>query len=256
MENTVILSGELLEEYRKTFIKDLNELGLDLNEDKWNMFSIYYNTLIEWNEFMNLTAITDIEGVFKKHFVDSLSIMKTDISARLKNSNPVSIIDVGTGAGFPGIPLKIMFPEIKLVLMDSLGKRIKFLNEVIKRCDLSGVTAVHSRAEDLGREPEYRDHFDISVSRAVAALGPLCEYCLPFVKKGGCFIAYKADKAESELEGSENSLKALSSILKEKRSFKLPNTDLSRNLLVFEKFGITSKLYPRKAGMPTRQPLW
>ena len=174
-----------------SFIRDLKEFQIEISEEQTKQFLAYYELLTEWNSFMNLTAITEFNEVMKKHFVDSLSLIKAvpDI-----NEKSYSLIDVGTGAGFPGIPLKIMFPSIKVVLLDSLNKRISFLNEVIDKLELKDIQAFHGRAEDYAKQKEYRENFDMCVSRAVANLSTLSEYCLPFVKKGGYFISYKSDK--------------------------------------------------------------
>ena len=174
-----------------SFIRDLKEFQIEISEQQTKQFLAYYELLTVWNSFMNLTAITEFNEVMKKHFVDSLSLIKAvpDI-----NEKSYSLIDVGTGAGFPGIPLKIMFPSIKVVLLDSLNKRISFLNEVIDKLELKDIQAFHGRAEDYAKQKEYRENFDMCVSRAVANLSTLSEYCLPFVKKGGYFISYKSDR--------------------------------------------------------------
>ena len=186
------------------FEKDLEVLGIKLNEKQIKQFLTYYEMLVEWNSFMNLTAITEFEDVMKKHFIDSISLIKAyDIS------KPVNVIDVGTGAGFPGLALKIAYPNLKITLLDSLNKRIQFLNEVIQKLQLEEITTIHGRAEDYSKREEYREKFDLCVSRAVANLSTLSEYCLPYVKKGGYFVSYKSEKVSEEIIIAENAIKIL-----------------------------------------------
>lgn len=222
-----------------------------LSEKQLNQFYQYYELLIKWNEVMNLTAITELEQVVTKHFVDSLSLAK--IVDNLEDK--ISLIDVGTGAGFPGIPLKIAFPEIKITLLDSLNKRVKFLDEVIGQLGLNEIETVHGRAEDLGRDRKYREKFDLCVSRAVANLSTLSEYCLPFVKKDGCFVSYKSGKVEEELGQAKGALKLLGGKIEDTVSFCLPRDDGERCLVKIRKVENISKKYPRKAGVPGREPL-
>ncbi len=222
-----------------------------LSEKQLNQFYQYYELLIKWNEVMNLTAITELEQVVTKHFVDSLSLAK--IVDNLEDK--ISLIDVGTGAGFPGIPLKIAFPEIKITLLDSLNKRVKFLDEVIGQLGLNEIETVHGRAEDLGRDGKYREKFDLCVSRAVANLSTLSEYCLPFVKKDGCFVSYKSGKVEEELGQAKGALKLLGGKIEDTVSFCLPREDGERCLVKIRKVENISKKYPRKAGVPGREPL-
>lgn len=222
-----------------------------LSEKQLNQFYQYYELLIKWNEVMNLTAITELEQVVTKHFVDSLSLAK--IVDNLEDK--ISLIDVGTGAGFPGIPLKIAFPEIKITLLDSLNKRVKFLDEVIGQLGLNEIETVHGRAEDLGRDGKYREKFDLCVSRAVANLSTLSEYCLPFVKKDGCFVSYKSGKVEEELVQAKGALKLLGGKIEDTVSFCLPREDGERCLVKIRKVENISKKYPRKAGVPGRGPL-
>lgn len=234
------------------FETGLEELGIVLTQEQFEQFGLYYDLLIEWNSFMNLTSITDWDEVIVKHFLDSLSIVKA-----VSNMTQVSysLIDVGTGAGFPGIPIKIAFPNTKVVLLDSLNKRINFLNEVIDKLGLNSIETYHGRAEDFGHNEKFRESFDVCVSRAVANLSVLSEICIPFVKEGGVFVSYKSEKSGEECELADNAIKVLSGKLKDNINFNLPLSDLNRNLLVIEKIGSTSKKYPRKAGIPSKNPL-
>lgn len=228
----------------------LESLGILLNERQFEQFVLFYEMLIEKNKVMNLTAITEWEDVVQKHFLDSLAIVK---AYNLKAVH--CLIDVGTGAGFPGIPLKIAFPHIKITLMDSLNKRINFINEVISACNLEKAEALHIRAEDLAKKSEYREQFDMCVSRAVANLSSLSEYCLPFVKVGGSFISYKSGEAEDEIAAAKNAVKLLGGKERKIEKFQLPDSDISRSLVIIDKIKPCSKKYPRRAGMPTGNPL-
>lgn len=232
------------------FKKDLKELHITLSDIQFEQFMKYYEMLIEKNKVMNLTAITDFDEVMKKHFVDSISLVKVcDLNGEF------SLIDVGTGAGFPGIPLKIVFPDLKITLLDSLQKRVGFLQEVIDELGLIGIKAVHGRAEDFAKPGQLRESFDLCVSRAVANLSVLLEYCLPYVKVGGQFISYKSDKVNMELEQAKHSMSVLGGQLKEQKSFMLPSSNIDRALLVIEKCRPTPKQYPRKAGTASKKPL-
>lgn len=233
-----------------TFLRGLEELQIALTNEQLQAFLIYYEMLVEKNKVMNLTAITEYEDVVEKHFLDSLSLVKT-----VSLSGKRTVLDLGTGAGFPGIPLKIAFPKLHIVLMDSLNKRVRFLEEVIGRLELKNIYAVHGRAEEMGRKPEYREHFDLCVSRAVANLASLSEYCIPFVKKEGFFVSYKSGEVEEELEQAEKAIKVLGGRLREVSKFQLPNTEMGRSLVVIEKVKSTPKAYPRKAGIPSREPI-
>ena len=232
------------------FVADLSCLGITLTKKQLDQFMLYYELLIEWNEKINLTAITELDEVLKKHFTDSLSFIKVS-----NNKQQFSVIDVGTGAGFPGIPIKILFPECKLTLLDSLNKRISFLQEVVSRLGLEDVSFYHGRAEDFAKPGQLRESFDFVVSRAVANLSSLSELCIPYVKENGYFISYKGDKAQEEIKLAENAISILGGKLEECISFLLPNSDMERNLVVIKKEKLTPKKYPRKAGTPTKQPL-
>jgi len=233
------------------FFKDnLNELELKLKDTQIELFISYYKILIEWNKVMNLTGITKFEDVIMKHFIDSLSIVKV-----LDLESIESIIDIGTGAGFPGIPLKIVYPDINIVLLDSLNKRIKFLYEVISSLGLKYIMCIHGRAEDFSKKEEYREKFDLCVSRAVANLSSLAEYCVPYVKKDGIFISYKSGKLEEELMESKKAIHVLGGKIENEVKFFLPNTDIERSLVVIRKVKDTPDVYPRKAGIPSKEPI-
>ena len=220
-------------------------------------FLQYYDLLIEWNEKINLTAITDFEDVCIKHFLDSASIchLFSSFDETEKFLSDKSIADIGTGAGFPGVCLKILFPKLKVTLIDSLDKRIKFLNEVISKLELSDICAVHGRVEDLAKDKQYRENFDFATARAVASLPVLSEYCIPFVKVGGYFISYKSEKANEELSLSENAFKLLGARFEKSSTFSLVGTDYSRALLLISKVSVCPSQYPRKAGTPSKKPL-
>ena len=234
------------------FRKDLKELGFALDGGQEEQFLTYYELLVKWNEVMNLTAITEYDQVLKKHFVDSLSLIKavSDIADR-----DYTLIDVGTGAGFPGIPLKIAFPDLKVTLLDSLQKRIRFLDEVIVKCDLKGTQAVHGRAEDYAKPSLFREKYDLCVSRAVANLSTLSDSCLPFVKEGGRFISYKSEKTEEEIKEASQAIRLLGGEREDAISFHLPDSDIFRTLIVIRKTAPTPKKYPRKAGLPAKEPI-
>ena len=225
-------------------------IGVHLDSIQTNQFLLYYDMLVEKNKVMNLTAITEFDDVLLKHFIDSLSLINAfDLNKKSK------IIDVGTGAGFPGIPLKIAFPDLNITLMDSLNKRINFLNEVINALELSGISALHARAEELGKSMEYRESFDLCVSRAVAKLSILSEYCLPFVKPGGKFISYKAGNVSEEIQESVKALSILGGEYNKMEEFVLPQTDIKRTLVIINKVKATPKKYPRASGKPVKEPL-
>lgn len=233
----------------KVFIRGLEELNISLNDVQVSQFLAYYDLLIERNKVMNLTSITEFSEVLIKHFIDSLSICKVHQPACDK------ILDVGTGAGFPGIPIKIAFADTEVVLMDSLNKRVHFLEEVIDKLNLKSITVVHGRAEDYGRDKNFREAFDICTSRAVARLSTLAEYCLPFVKVGGSFIAYKSENIEDELNEAGRAINTLGGKLVRAEVFSLPDTDIGRSLVLIEKKQNTPAKYPRLAGKPSKEPL-
>jgi 16S rRNA (guanine527-N7)-methyltransferase len=238
------------------FYRGLDSIGVKLSDGQVGQFMDYYELLVEWNSFMNLTAITDFDEVCTKHFIDSLSLVKSlDIDSLSKSNSPLTIIDVGTGAGFPGLPLKICFPALNVTLLDSLGKRVKFLNEVISRLGLVDIRAVHGRAEDFAKDNIYRETFDICVSRAVANLSTLAEYCLPFVKIGGCFVSYKSEKVGDEIQAAHKAIEILGGNVVTQNEFLLPDSDIYRNLVKIDKIKPTPKKFPRKAGLPSREPL-
>lgn len=224
-----------------------HEYGVSLDDSMISAFLEYKSILLEWNKKINLTAIEDDRDVIIKHFVDSLSIMPF-----LKDAH--RIVDVGTGAGFPGIPLKIAQPSLEVVLLDSLEKRIGFLNTVISALQLKGISAVHLRAEDAGMAPQYRDKFDAAAARAVASLPVLLEYCLPLVKTGGIFIAMKGSDG-SEAAESGKALDILGGSIEQVKEFTLPGNDMKRNIIIVRKLRQTPTKYPRKAGKPSKEPL-
>ena len=247
-------SNNSKEEYLSSLSKKLN---IELSKEQIDSFLKYYNLLIEWNDKINLTAITEFKDVCLKHFVDSMSIVNAFSSFEEAKDffSGKSLIDVGTGAGFPGICLKIIFPELNITLMDSLDKRIKFLNEVISSLSLKKITTVHARVEDAARTSDYREKFDFATARAVASLPVLSEYCLPFVKQDGFFIAYKSEKVLEEISISANALIVLGGKIESEYSFSLPDSDLQRTILFVKKENKTPEKYPRKAGTPSKKPL-
>lgn len=228
----------------------LADYNITLSDRQAEQFVDYGALLLEWNQKMNLTAITDPVEIAVKHFLDSLTGVRVVAFHQIDN-----MIDLGTGAGFPGIPLKILFPDLQVVLADSLKKRIGFLNYVIEHLELTNINTVHGRAEDLARKPEFREKFDLCASRAVANLAVLSEYCLPFVKKGGFFLSYKGPGAENELQNAKQAIKVLGGNLKNTDSFTLPPDEGERTLVLIEKIGNTPKKYPRQAGTPAKKPL-
>ena len=236
----------------------IGKIGISLSEAQAKAFVRYYELLVEWNGFMNLTAITEPEEVLVKHFADSLSPFSDMVKdAPLSIKDGIRLIDVGTGAGFPALPLKIAFPEIKVTMLDSLGKRVKFLNEVTAQLGLKDIQAIHGRAEDLARDNAHRESYDIVVSRAVANMRTLSEYCMPFVKQGGYFLAYKAAEYMEgpEAEESQKAVKILGGETPVVRELTLPDGESKRCLVYIRKNTSTPKKYPRKAGTPSKEPL-
>ena len=232
------------------FEHGLSELNICLSDEQKSHFIKYYEMLVEKNKVMNLTAITEFDEVIEKHFLDSLAL-----STIMDLHQSLYVLDLGTGAGFPGIPLKIAFPELNIVLMDSLQKRVKFLQEVIDELGLTDIQAIHGRAEETGRNKLYREQFDLCVSRAVANITTLSEYCLPFVKEGGRFISYKSSSIDEELEEGKKGIFLLGGKVSDLHKFQLPDSDLQRSFVVIDKVKKTPKAYPRKAGTPSKDPL-
>ena len=236
---------------RKEYIeKSIRTLGMEISPVQIRQFYEYYQALVEWNAYMNLTAITEFEDVVQKHFVDSLSIIQVNNLRKVDN-----VIDIGTGAGFPGIPLKIMYPHVKVTLLDSLRKRIDFLNHVTDIINLKDVEAIHGRAEDYAKPGQKREQYDLCVSRAVANLSTLSEYCLPYVKIGGMFISYKSGDIKQELDNAKNAVFLLGGKTAFCKTFELPGTNIQRSLVCIQKVNGCPKKYPRKAGMASKSPI-
>ena len=233
------------------FEKDIQAYGIKLTDIQIGQFLTYYEMLTEWNQVMNLTAITEYKDVMKKHFVDSLSLVKA-----ISLDGEQSLVDVGTGAGFPGLALKIAFPGLQVTLLDSLRKRIDFLGVVVQKLHLQEVELIHGRAEDVARMEGRREHSDICVSRAVANLSTLSEYCIPFVKVGGVFVSYKSEKLSEELKNARHAISIFGSELERQVEFTLPDSDIYRNLLVIRKKKHTPGKYPRQAGQPQKNPIF
>ena len=226
---------------------ELNDIP-NINNEKEKLFDTYMKLLLEWNEKINLTAITQKDDIIIKHFIDSLSILKY-----IENNQ--NVIDIGTGAGFPGIPIKIMNDTLKITLVDSLNKRVNFLNEVIKLLKLKQIKAIHARAEDLGRIEEFREKFDIATSRAVANLSTLLEYLMSFVKVGGKCICMKGSNIEEELKNAKKAIKELGGEVEKIDNFMLPNSDIERNIIIIKKVKNIDNKYPRNAGIPAKNPI-
>lgn len=236
------------EEFKKEMNINLKEIDLELTEIQLQNFYNFMNLLIEKNKVMNLTGITEPKEVILKHFIDSLTILKYID----KNS---TVIDVGTGAGFPGLPIKMAEESLEMTLLDSLNKRINFLNEVIEKNELNKIHTIHGRAEDFGKDVRYREKFDIVTSRAVASLNVLLEYMLPFVKVGGKCICMKGSNCDDEIEDAKNAIKILGGKIEKIKKFTLPNSDNNRTILIIKKVKKTDGQYPRNAGIPTKKPL-
>ncbi|MCR5527910.1 MAG: 16S rRNA (guanine(527)-N(7))-methyltransferase RsmG [Saccharofermentans sp.] len=230
-------------------------IEVPLDAEEIASFCKYAELLRERNKVMNLTNIVDDKGIAMRHFVDSLTIVPyIKEEQQKKGREDLTIIDVGTGAGFPGIPVKVKLPKLQLILMDSLQKRINFLEDVASEIGITGVTTIHSRAEDAGRNKRYREKYDIATARAVAALPVLCEYCLPFVKVGGVFLAMKG-KVEEELKDATKAIAMLGGTIEKTDTFTLPGTDMNRAVVVIRKVRPTPPQYPRQAGKPSKSPL-
>lgn len=236
----------------EVFEKALSEKGLHLSSEQEKQFATYYQDLIEVNKKVNLTRITDESEVYLKHFYDSVTPLFV-FPEVFKNNN--TLCDVGAGAGFPSLPIKILRPDLKVTIIDSLGKRLKFLDDLIQKLNLKDVTLVHSRAEDAGQNPKLRANFDIVTARAVARMSVLSEYCLPLVKQDGYLVALKGPKANDELNDAKDAIQLLGGKTKKIVELTLPNTDDERNLVLIEKVAKTPKKYPRQAGTPNRKPL-
>lgn len=225
-------------------------MNMNLTDTQKAQFNKYFEMLADWNTKINLTAITEKDEVWLKHFEDSLSIEKIKDMYQIDK-----VIDVGTGAGFPGLPLKIVYPHIKLTLLDSLDKRLRFLEAVVLELGLTDVSCIHGRAEDFSRSPDHREKYDLCVSRAVAGLSVLSELCIPFVKPGGSFVAYKSDKAEKEISEADNAITILGGRIRSTEEFRLSDNIQNRILIDIEKIGPTPDKYPRRAGIPAKKPL-
>lgn len=235
-------------------IEKAAKFHIELSAKQLNQFQTYYDMLVETNKVMNLTAITELDEVITKHFLDSLAL--EEVYPDICNpDNYLRVLDLGTGAGFPGIPLKIVFPHLQVTLMDSLNKRVKFLQSVIDKLELCDIDAVHGRAEEAARNAVYRESFDLCVSRAVANLSTLSEYCLPFVKTGGKFISYKSADIEDEIDGAKKAINILGGKLATVKKFTLPESDIERSFVQIDKVKSTPKAYPRKAGTASKEPI-
>ena len=226
------------------------ELGITLDEIQKKQFTDFYEYLVEKNKVMNLTGITEFQEVLVKHFLDSLACVKAIDMSRIKR-----IMDIGTGAGFPGVPLKIAFPHLEACLLDSLKKRVNFLEETFQMLKLENITAIHGRAEEYAKNKQYRETYDLCVSRAVSNLATLSEYCLPYVKTGGYFISYKSGTVQEEVEQAQKAVKILGGNIQDVVYFQLPDSEIQRSLVVIEKIKATPGRYPRKAGTPLKEPL-
>lgn len=232
------------------FIEALKQKGIELSDEQIEQFRKYFELLVEWNEKMNLTAITDLEGVYLKHFYDSISA-----SFYFDFTKVTSVCDVGAGAGFPSIPIKICFPHLEITIVDSLNKRITFLNHLANELKLSNMSFVHARAEEFGQNANYREQFDVVTARAVARLSVLSELCIPLAKEGGFFVALKAAAGAEEMKDAAKAITTLGAKLKEEFAFHLPVEESERSLYVFDKVKTTPKKYPRKPGVPNKTPI-
>ena len=226
------------------------ELGIELSQKQKNQFIQFYEFLVEKNKVMNLTGLTEFEEVLTKHFLDSLACVKA-----VDMKKVTTVMDIGTGAGFPGVPLKIAFPHLEACLLDSLKKRVNFLEETFALLKLQNITAIHGRAEEFAKNKSYRETYDLCVSRAVSNLATLSEYCLPYVKVGGKFISYKSGTVQEEAEQAEKAVRILGGKIQDVVYFNLPDSEIQRSLVVIEKIKPTPGKYPRKAGTPLKEPL-
>ena len=226
------------------------ELGITLDEIQKKQFTDFYEYLVEKNKVMNLTGITEFQEVLVKHFLDSLACVKAVDMSKVNR-----IMDIGTGAGFPGVPLKIAFPHLEACLLDSLKKRVNFLEETFQMLKLENITVIHGRAEEYAKNKQYRETYDLCVSRAVSNLATLSEYCLPYVKTGGYFISYKSGTVQEEAEQAQKAVKILGGKIQDVVYFQLPDSEIQRSLVVIEKIKATPGRYPRKAGTPLKEPL-
>ena len=230
--------------------KSLEKIGIEITDRQKEQFDAYHKLLEEWNKVMNLTGITEYEEVVEKHYVDSLSIVKVMDMAKVDQ-----VRDSGPGAGVPGLPVKLGVPPLKVTLLDSLNKRIKFLNAVIEELGLEDIHTIHGRAEDYAKDTAYREQYDLCVSRAVANLATLSEYCLPYVKVDGMFVPYKSGEIDEEVKESSKAVKILGGKIEDVVKFELPGTDIGRSFVKIHKVKNTAKKYPRKAGMPSKEPI-
>lgn len=237
------------DDFKNKMIELSRIINIEITDEQLLSYFTYMNLLLEWNEKVNLTAITEINEVILKHFIDSMTVLKF-----LEESE--DIIDVGTGAGFPGIPIAIMNPNKRITLLDSLNKRINFLNEVCNKLKIDNVKTIHGRAEDFGQNKDYREKYDIAISRAVANMTTLSEYLIPFIKLGGRCICMKGNEIEEELEQAKYAIKLLGGKIERVEKFNLPNSDIERNIVIIKKIQETPSKYPRKAGMPSKAPMF
>ena len=238
---------------REYLIRSFKSFGKELTERQTEQYLIYAEMLVEWNQKINLTAITEFDEIVWKHFIDSISFEQTGNVSR--ETLAQNCIDIGTGAGFPGIPIKILYPGCKITLVDTLQKRITFLDEVIKACGLKQIRTIHGRAEDLARDPKHRESYQLCVSRAVANLATLSEYCLPFVKKGGIFVSYKGGDSREEINESKKAIAVFGGEIGRVDEFVIRGSELGRTFVTIKKIQPTPKKYPRKAGTPQKSPI-
>ncbi len=237
-------------ENSEILINGMKELGIEANQEAIEKLTDFKEIMLEWNEKVNLTAITDEKEVFIKHFLDSATCLSTGY---IKEG--MRVIDVGTGAGFPGVPLKILMDSLKITLLDSLNKRVSYLKEVEKKLDIRETATVHARAEEAGSSAAHREVYDIVLSRAVASMSVLCEYCLPFAKVGGFFLCQKGPDIKEEVEEAGKSIRTLGGVVREIKEYKLPFSDIKHNIIIIEKISATPTKYPRKPGKPAASPI-